>query len=164
MPKYLVTLFIAAGILIIYFFLLRPVRADINENILLPIIEHSVNNGSNTSIGYEAGSRVSTRIFWGEVSSLNEFYIAVPFGLQFLIGMLGLVSIRADKKYYLALVIIQVVGGILTVSFFYLGALYLKYLLICADLTIRYLTPLCSLGTVPLAFIQKRQQLHEARA
>lgn len=156
---------LALGLLIVigYFFLIRPIRAEINQLMLSPIVEYGVTANSNIYAADESRS-VSNVLFWGEKDSLNHLSVPVPFGLTFLVGMMGLVLVGTDLKFFGYLVVIQLVGGIIGVLSFYLGAVvHLKFLII-TDLTIRYLTPLCSMGLAPLAFILKRQEFHERQA
>lgn len=150
-------------IIVGYFFLIRPIRAEINRIILKPVVEYGVTSNTNIYAAEESRS-VSNAIFWGEGDTRNELFVTVPFGLTFLVGMMGLVLVGSEPKFFGYLVAIQLIGGVIAVLSFYLGAiLHLKFLIL-SDLTIRYLIPLCSMGLVPLALILKRQIFHERQA
>ncbi|MEX0719389.1 MAG: hypothetical protein WD059_01895 [Balneolaceae bacterium] len=155
MPDTLSRILLTALILLVYFFLLRPIRGEINQTIF-PLVEQSIQE-SDSQISYSQSGTVSNRIEWGDISNPKELYLKIPFGLNFLIGIIGLILVKAENRYYWILAAIQLGGGIVAFASFYFGTVSSANFLIITDLIMRYLMPLCSLGIVPLAFIQKRQ-------
>ncbi len=144
-------------IVIIYFILIRPLRAEINRLFLTPVVSHGISVNVNISSAEDSRS-VSNAVLWGEDDEINELFVTVPFGLTFLVGIVGLLMIGSVPKFYGYLVMVQLLGGFLGILSFYLGAeVNLKFLIV-SDFAIRYLTPLCSMGLVPLSFIYKKQE------
>ncbi len=99
-----------------------------------------------------------------QVNKRKEYAARVPFGMNFFIGIIGLVLISATKKFYYIEVGVQVFFGILIfISFFYGTQGNIIFLQI-SDMASIYFLPLSSLFMVVLAFIEKKslQQKDEA--
>jgi hypothetical protein len=161
MRKYGIRIGVTLGLVIIYFFLLRPLRAELNKYIYQPIVEKSMSQNERIYTDKEASS-VSNYIFWSDGDAPpHVLSIKFPFGLHFLLGIIGLVILGAKKSFYIYLVSIQVFGSLSALLCLYLGSLTIIQLLVISDLLLRYLIPLCSLGMVPLAFIYQKQITHE---
>lgn len=91
----------------------------------------------------------------------KEWEYKFPFGYFFLIAITGLILIGADKKFYMILIGIHLGSVILTSIIFAVSMYFSTWLLIVCDLLSGYLVPLSSLGIVPLAFLEKRQEADE---
>lgn len=159
MPKAITSTLLVILFILFYFFLLRPLRGEVNRVLLKPLVEQSIH--SDHIISYDLGSTVSNRIEWSDGNSVKELFLKIPFGLNFLIAVTGLIILGADTRFLWILCAIQLLGGFISVLTFYSGTISSASFLIITDLTMRYLTPLCSLGIVPLAFIHQRQKENE---
>lgn len=151
---------IVLAVIVGYFTVLRPLRAVVNESILKPAIHHVADNNTHLELTDDASS-VSNLLL---IDSGGQFYFKVPFGLNFLLAVIGLVLISAKPSFYGYLLLIQIIGVIFAFLSFYLGGVVSLKLVILSDLMVRYLIPLCSLGVVPVAYIFKAQKLHEREA
>lgn len=154
-------LFIRLGLVMLvitlYFLALRPVRSQLHQHTFAPLVEHSVPAG-HPSISYEQGSSVTSNIFWDKPELVNTLVLTFPFGLHFLLAAVGLIFLRSGRRFWVALVIIQAGGAVVSLITFYLAAQLGTGLLVLTDLTGSYLVPLCSLGVVPLAFIYRKKE------
>ena len=91
------------------------------------------------------------------VSNTNKIYkIRMSYGMNFFIGVLGLIIISAPRKYFWIEFIIQAVCGVIIFITAYLGIVFLNHFLVISDLFSIYLLPLSSLIMVILAFIEKK--------
>jgi hypothetical protein len=152
---------LALACIVIYFLLLRPFRAEFNQYVYQPVVQQSIEQSDQLFEGGESSS-VSSYLIWGDtIESGKDLHIKVPFGLHFLLAIIGLVLISAKRSFYLYLLGVQVGGSLMALFCLYLGSLTIVQLLIISDLLLRYLVPLCSLGMVPLAFIDQRKSIHE---
>jgi hypothetical protein len=160
MRSYGIRIGLAVGVVVVYFFILRPLRVEINKYIYNPIVDISIKQSEQIFMGVESNS-VSNSVKW-EVNNTEKYlYINVALGLQFLISVLGLVILGSNKSYYFYLIAIQVLGSLLVLLCLYLGSITAVRLLIVSDLLVRYLIPLCSYGLVLLLFIHQKQLVNE---
>lgn len=151
---------VIAGIIVLYFFGIRPFRAQVNHAIYLPVIAKTAQANSNIEISGES-STVGNTLYWESEEGRKSLFVKVPFGLHFLLAVIGLIFLQAKKRYYHILFLIHFSGGIFSLLIVYLSG-YVEFgLLIGADLMMRYLVPLCSLGIVPLALIEKKRKIDE---
>lgn len=146
-----------------YFMVLRPARGLINEALYQPVAEYVVNAQSGLSFIGDATS-VSSHILIEEDIGINGIYFTVSFGLHFLLACVGLVAIKAQRKYYGYLILIQLATGVLSIVFLVFTNLISIQFISLTDFTIRYLNPLCSLGLVPLAFTLQKRAFNEQKA
>ncbi len=102
---------------------------------------------------FEEGARGVTVY---EVGFSQKYKARVPFGMNFFIGIIGLILISATKKFYLIEIGVQIVFGlIIAFSFIYGVQGYISFLRI-SDMASIYFLPLSSLFMVVLAFIEKK--------
>lgn len=160
MHKYGIRSLLALIIIIGYFTLLRPGRALVNKSVLTPALEKVTNSHPGLTLTEESSS-VSNRIL---IEGGGQFYFKVPFGLNFLLAMVGLSLLSARTIFYGYLAGIQIIGVIIAFVSFYLGGILSLKLVILSDLMVRYLIPLCSLGIVPVAYIFKTENINEREA
>ena len=158
---------IRSGLILIiivgYFVLLRPARGLINEAVYQPVAEYVVQAQPGFSFAGDAKT-VSNHLLIEEAIGIEEIYFTVSFGLHFLLACIGLIMIKAERKYYGYLILIQLATGLLSIVFLAFTNLISLQFISLTDFTIRYLNPLCSLGLVPLAFTLQKRTVNEQRS
>lgn len=93
-----------------------------------------------------------------EKDDFHKFWhYKVPFGSFFLIGMVGLIVLNARRHYYFILIGIHVLVLLICSIIFMMDIAQYYQLLIITDLLSRYLIPLCSIGIIPLAFLERKE-------
>ena len=147
--------------LILFYFLgireLRGVVHDLHLGTILPEDYGKVQE----EINFTAQSSVSFS-FYEEAEVIHKKWdYKIPFGMFFLFGCIGLITLGSRSNSYMYLIGIHFIGGILSfVGLLLALTLSIKFLII-PDILSNYLVPLCSLGLVALSYIQKREALKE---
>ncbi len=109
----------------------------------------------------------SPRYFSVSLGNENrEFVARVPFGMNFFIGIIGLIFISATRKFFFIEVGVQILFGIIIFSSFLYGVKGHPLALQISDMSSIYFLPLSSLFMVVLGFIEKKSlsESHEAKA
>lgn len=102
---------------------------------------------------FEEGARGVTVY---EVGFSQKYKARIPFGMNFFIGIIGLILISATRKFYFIEIGVQVLfGSIIAFSFLYGVQGNISFLRI-SDMASIYFLPLSSLFMVVLAFIEKK--------
>lgn len=157
MPKVLLKTLLFVLILVIYFMGIRPIRSYVVKKQLDGLMtekelpEHVIlesNTPYNATMIY---------IIYKHRDFQKDWNYKFPFGMFFLFALLGLVAIAGDKRFYMYLIFVHIAGVILSNIFLYVGLKYSPWLIAITDLLTRYLIPLCSMGMVPLAYLEKRK-------
>ncbi len=102
---------------------------------------------------FEEGARGVTVY---EVGFSQKYKARVPFGMNFFIGIIGLILISATKKFYLIEIGVQIVFGLIIAFSFIYGVQGNISFLRISDMASIYFLPLSSLFMVVLAFIEKK--------
>ncbi|WP_428236168.1 hypothetical protein [Gracilimonas sp.] len=152
--KYLIKAVLIAAYVLFHIYLLRPVRIvvfqyQVDEN-LVETVQKSQ---------YISFQKLDTRLAVFEYSEGNSeklFFYKVPFGSFFFLGMIGLILIGADKKFFI--VLISAHSVILISASFALMIDIVQNLsaLHILDFLSTYLAPLSALGVIPLSLFYKR--------
>jgi|TARA_R100000951_G_scaffold105957_2_gene100091 hypothetical protein len=102
---------------------------------------------------YEQGARGVTVY---AVGSPQKYKARIPFGMNFFIGIIGLILISATKKFYYIEIGVQLIFGLIIVLSFLYGVKGNISFLRISDMASVYFLPLSSLFMVVLAFIEKK--------
>lgn len=102
---------------------------------------------------FEEGARGVTVY---EVGFSQKYKARVPFGMNFFIGIIGLILISATKKFYLIEIGVQILFGLIIAFSFIYGVQGNISFLRISDMASIYFLPLSSLFMVVLAFIEKK--------
>ncbi|MEP1151855.1 MAG: hypothetical protein ABJH08_09020 [Balneola sp.] len=102
---------------------------------------------------FEEGARGITVY---KIGNVNKYKARVPFGMNFFIGIIGLVLISSSRKFYLIEIGVQLLFGAIIFSAFLYGVKGNTFLLRISDMASIYFLPLSSLFMVVLAFIEKK--------
>ncbi len=135
----------------LYFTVLIPVR----ETTMTFITKNSLEVLKQPISVYEQGNRGITVI---NTTNGERAKARVPFGMNFFIGVIGLILIDATRKFYFIESAVQVFFGVIIASAFYFGVQGHPMALQIADMSSIYFLPLSSLFMVVLAFIEKKQR------
>ncbi|MEQ9089787.1 MAG: hypothetical protein RIE52_01785 [Balneola sp.] len=101
---------------------------------------------------FEEGARGVTVY---EVGFSQKYKARIPFGMNFFIGIIGLILISATKKFYFIEIGIQILFGLIIAFSFLYGIQGTISFLRISDMASIYFLPLSSLFMVVLAFIEK---------
>lgn len=138
--RIILLLIIVAG----YFFVLRPSRAFLNQKVFVPVVQHNLDVSQ-----YNLSNSVSSILIWGIEKKKSQ--LKFPFGVYFLMGLVGLVLVSAAPKFFLYLVSVHVVGGMISYVALWGGVLFDESFFILPDLLSRYLVPILSFLLIPLS-------------
>ena len=128
---------------------------------VIPLRESAMNKVKShmyESIGeeikvFEEGARGVTVY---EVGFSQKYKARIPFGMNFFIGIIGLILISATKKFYFIEIGVQVLFGVIIIFSFLSGIKGNISFLRISDMASIYFLPLSSLFMVVLAFIEKK--------
>lgn|GEM_PF-559730 len=102
---------------------------------------------------FEEGARGVTVY---EVGFSQKYKARIPFGMNFFIGIIGLILISATKKFYSIEIGVQILFGLIIIVSFLNGIKGNVSFLRISDMASIYFLPLSSLFMVVLAFIEKK--------
>jgi hypothetical protein len=102
---------------------------------------------------FEEGARGVTVFVTG---SPQKYKARIPFGMNFFIGIIGLILISASKKFYYIEIAVQIFFGLIIIFSFLHGVKDNVFFLRISDMASVYFLPLSSLFMVVLAFIEKK--------
>lgn len=141
------------GFAVLYFLLIRPLRALYSKNVVYEILL-----SSQFSIGnIESAFHSSRRVLITYLNDGSEMVLShIPqFGFFFLCGMLGLIFFNASRRSTIGLVLFQLVVELLVFFLFWVGIHYSIAGFIISDFLITYLSPLGCLGFVVFASLSR---------
>ncbi|MDZ7807891.1 MAG: hypothetical protein U5K71_12365 [Gracilimonas sp.] len=121
------------------------------------IREYAVNSNSELTI-----NRIDTRIidfdYPKKIDSAEKVWTyKIPFGFFFLLGIIGMILVGSDRRYYIVLLTAHFVVLLLASLVFYLSINVNTWLLVINDLLTRYFIPVISIGAVAFALLEKRE-------
>lgn len=151
--RFLTRTLIAILFIICYFLIIRPFRGVVNKAVYVSTIENQLQENN-----YTLSNSVSQSIYFGDDEHRGKAQLKVPFGLFFLIPVVGLVLIGAGKDQYILLFTIHLLGGILSYSALWTGILLTDQFFILIDLITKYLVPVLSIMTVVLSLGDNKNQ------
>lgn len=135
--------------ILFYFKGVIPLR----ESAMNKVKSHMYENIDEDIKIFEEGARGVTVY---EVGFSQKYKARIPFGMNFFIGIIGLILISATKKFYSIEIGVQILFGVIIVfSFLYGVQGHISFLRI-SDMASIYFLPLSSLFMVVLAFIEKK--------
>lgn len=150
--KFLIKTGVLIGFITVYFFGIIPAREASMTQIKSQMNEKIVESFTV----FEEGNRGVTV---QEKKTQKKYKARVPFGMNFFIGMIGLIIISAKKKYYIIESVAQIIFGVFITLSFLIGVQGYAFLLQISDMLSVYFLPLVSLFMVVLAFIEKKSNM-----
>lgn len=144
----------------IYFLGIREIRALIHDAHLGTVLPEQYGQISS-ELSFYPQSSVSFTFFKTGTEFKPEWQYKIPFGLFFLLAILGLISIGADNRMFVYLVSIHFAAGLLSFLMMVIAVNGLRSFIIIPDLISRYLIPLCSLGLVALTYLEQKNKISE---
>lgn len=143
--------------LLLHFLILTDVRTALFEYQISGVRTYYSTHDSVVTI-----NRIDTRIIdfnYPESNKTTEkvWSYKIPFGFFFLLGIIGLIIVGSDKKYYLVLLLTHFVVLLSGSLVFYLSINVNTWLLAISDLLTRYFTPAVSISVVAFALLEKRK-------
>ncbi len=149
MKVFLKILISIAVFVALYFVAIIPLREGTMSGLVSKFEKTKVNEISV----YEQGARGITVTLRG---NQGRFKARVPFGMNFFIGIIGLIMISATRKFFFIEVGVQLIFGIIIGASFLWGSAGNVVGLQISDMSSIYFLPLSSLFMVVLAFIEKK--------
>jgi len=143
--------------LIFHFFVISDVRTHVFEFQIIEV--QTYYNSPNSEINID---RIHTRIIDfdypdKEKGTEKVWTYKIPFGFFFLLGILGLLTVGSNRKYYIVLLVTHLVVLLAGSLVFYLSINVNTWLLAINDLLTRYINPMISIGVVAFALLEKRK-------
>lgn len=149
------TYLIKAGVITAYvlfhIYLIRPVRTAIFQQQVDDDMIHSVQENEHMAFQKLDTRLVVFEYAEGDVQKL--FFYKVPFGSWFFVGMIGLILIGADKKYFVILIAAHAYILLSSAILFSMDVTSSILLLHLLDFLSTYLAPLSALGIIPLSLL-----------
>lgn len=139
-----------------YFLIIRPFRSEVNKAVYVSTIEKHLQEKD-----YILTNSVSQIIYFGDDEFGAKAQLKVPFGLFFLVPVVGLILIGAGIDQYILLFVIHLLGGILSYSALWIGILMTDQVFILIDIITKYLVPVLSIMTVVLALSDNNKSKFE---
>lgn len=161
---YLKKIILISLYLFLHFLVMSDVRTALFQYQVSEVKTYFSTKDSGTTI-----NRVDTRIIdfdypiAGEATDKVWTY-KIPFGFFFLLGILGLIIIGSDRKYYVVLLSTHFVVLLMGSLVFYLAINVNTWLLAINDLLTRYFIPMVSISVVAFALLEKRNRIYERKA
>lgn len=145
-----------------HLFVLREVRTSFFEVQTKYLVEEGISSIETISV-----NGLGARLIYLEYHA-DDFkkiwHYKFPFGFFFLLGMIGLILLGADKNFYLIIIGVHLIVTIMcTLIFSYLIYQNVWWLAV-SDMLSRYFIPLSSIGIIPLSLLFKNELAHERKA
>lgn len=150
MPQLLKKVLLGIGILLIYFSALRPIRG----HVISFIDSHTTYEGFEHS--YE--STTSIKMVSLTDSKQKELYFKAPFGMFFLLAIVGLLFVDFRIINFLWLSGIHLAIWLIAFISFRIGVNGNPFFLDIMDFFIRYSLPLCTMGLIPILLLMKQSK------
>lgn len=147
---------VAVLVIVVYFFVWRPVRVATTQHLVKPLSAYILSDG-DSNIHLDNNSKgVSFGISWGNGQQQQTIGYRPSTGFFFLIALVSMVFITSDLTYYLYLVGFHL-GSFLLVLLFLVFGLHSIYIgFWAAELMISYLIPVFSMAYIPwLIYLKK---------
>ena len=144
-----------AGIVVLYFYVLRPIRVGF-ISVLLDYIEPVVSTASGVGIRNSSTTLVLS-IGNQDAQNLKEITYGLTFNSFFLFATLGLWALKDFKKSMHVLILIHLVGWIIASLFFFVGLYVHPNWWVGSDLISVYLIPMASLSWVAIVYAEKKR-------
>lgn len=133
----------------LYFVAIIPVR-----EVGMTFLKEKVHEIKSENIDiFEEGARGMTV---NEVGNSKMYKARISFGMNFFIGILGLITISAHRRYFISEVLIQLFFTALIFSAYLKGVQGSPIFLQIADMSSVYFLPLSSLFMVVLGFMDRK--------
>lgn len=132
-----------------YFIAVIPAR----EAAMKKVKTETSKNIANTVKVFQEGER---GIIVYKQGTPEKFKARISFGMNFFIGIIGLILISASNKFYLIEIAVQILFGALIIITFFSGIKGNIAMLRISNMTSVYFLPLSSLFMVVLAFMEKK--------
>lgn len=142
-------LLLGLAAVLIYLFILRPVRVTITEHIIYPQVKflETERGEGQFSSALETGALV---VQYKYNDSSKHLQYRPEFGFFFLIACVALLFVSSHKRPYVLLATLHLAGSFLVYLFLMMGAAGIQTGFILTDAISGYMVPALSLGLVPL--------------
>jgi hypothetical protein len=134
------------GFILIYFYIIRPMRAIFSQKIIYEGLMSAQTTIGNI-IFIEHGQREVKINFLNNGSEIVLSHIP-QLGFFFLLGAIGLIVFNASRRTYYCLILFQVIVEIIVIILFWLGIHYTTFGFMVSDFLMNYISPLGCLGFV----------------
>jgi hypothetical protein len=143
--------------LLIHFLILTEVRTALFQYQISGVKFYYSSHDSEITI-----NRIDTRIIDFNYPVSNKttekvWSYKIPYGFFFLLGIIGLIIVGSDRKFYIVLLLSHFVVLLMGSLVFYLSINVNTWLLAISDLLTRYFTPMVSISVVAFALLEKRK-------
>lgn len=143
--------------LLIHFLILSDLRTNLFQFQIKGVDEYFSTTTNELSIS-RIDSRIIDFVQTGDTrKSAKIITYKIPFGFFFLIGLVGLIAVGANRRMYLVLILSHLAVLLLGSLVFYLSINVNTWLLAINDLFTRYFIPLISVGVVAYAVLEKKK-------
>ena len=144
-----------ASIIILYFFVVRPIRVGF-ISMLLDYMEPALSVLKGVGIRNSATISLDSYYWKSRGHSLKEFTYGLIFNSFFLFATLGLWTLKNFKKSMLTMILIHMLGWIIATLFF-ISRLYVHpNWWVGSDLITVYLIPMASLSWVAIVYAEQK--------
>ncbi len=150
MPQTLKKVLFGIGILLIYFSALRPIRGH--------VISFIDRHTSYEDLEQSYESATSIKMMSLTNAKQKELYFKAPFGMFFLLAIVGLIFVDFRVKNFLWLSAIHLSIWIIAFISFKIGVKGNPFFLDIMDFFIRYSLPLCTMGLIPILLLMKQSK------
>jgi hypothetical protein len=151
--SYLLRFTLCVLIFLIYLFAWRPVRHAITQKMVYPVLAE--NQSDQFSI---VSDGTALRITFSADSSPQTYQYSPQGGFFFLIALLTLICITAEKRWYFVLIGFHAGAILLTYGLMMLSSGGWNTGFIFVDFVVTYLVPSISLALAAWAMAEKRRQ------
>ena len=143
------------GIIVMYFFVVRPFRVGF-ISVLLDYIEPVMSMANGVGIRNSATTLILS-IGTQEAHNLKEFTYGLCFNSFFLFATLGLWALKDFKHSIQILIFIHLLGWIITTLFFFAVLYVHPNWWVGSDLITVYLIPMASLSWVAIVYAEQKK-------
>lgn len=144
-----------AGIIGLYFFVIRPIRVGF-ITMLIEYVEPAIITAKGVELK-QAATTVILSFSSQDAHTLKEFTYGLSFNSFFLFATLGLWVLKAIKNSIQLLILIHLLGWI-TATFFFMAGVYLHpNWWVGSDLITVYLIPMASLSWVAIVYAEQKR-------
>ena len=145
-----------AGIIGLYFFIIRPIRVGF-ITVLVEYAEPAIITAKGVELK-QAATTVILSFSSQDAHTLKEFTYGLSFNSFFLFATLGLWALKAIKNSIQLLILIHLLGWI-TATLFFIAGLYLHpNWWVGSDLITVYLIPMASLSWVAIVYAEQKRK------
>ena len=144
-----------AGIIGLYFFVIRPIRVGFTS-MLIEYVEPAIITEKGVELK-QAATSVILSLSSQDAHTLKEFTYGLSFNSFFLVATLGLWALKDFKHPIQILILIHLLGWITATLFFMAGVYLHPNWWVGSDLITVYLIPMASLSWVAIVYAEQKR-------